>query len=164
MKRAAIALTTAGLTTGLLVAGTVPADATIKPFKIAGVRTGFTESQVRALKGEPREIVTGRVSMVGKVTRWKYGRNGDRLTVTFSGGEVFQIATRSTKQKTKLGVGPGSPVSLFKEKYPAQAGTCYRVRRGVKMCGYGPDPGAHELNFQIAGDRVDKVVAVRGMY
>ena len=164
MKRTALALTTAGLASGLLLAGTVPADATIKALGIAGVRTNMAKGEVRAVKGEPRDIGYGRVSMVGKVTRWKYGRNGDRLTVTFAEGVVIQVATKSEKQRTKLGVGPGSPASLFKEKYPAQASTCYRVRPGVKNCGYTPDPGAHELSFQVSGDRVVKVVAVLGTY
>lgn len=118
MKRTALALTTAGLASGLLLAGTVPADATIKALGIAGVRTNMSKGEVRAVKGEPRDIGYGRVSMVGKVTRWKYGRNGDRLTVTFAEGVVIQVATKSEKQRTKLGVGPGSPASCSRRSTP----------------------------------------------
>lgn len=114
----------------LLLAAPAAAHTTVVPQRsIAGIKLGMTREQVEARLGKPSEVNRANHDIVGSYTELRYGRT---YIAIFAGtdGEVFNITTRSRRERTSTGVGVGS--------------TERQVKRGVRRVRCDRSFGIHQ--------------------
>jgi hypothetical protein len=141
----------AALALALTAAGLLPAVAQARIVVNRGVdpaRIGMTLRDVRAALGRPdvRERSGRTVAMIYR---------SRKLVVTLVDGRVQIVSTRSRRQRTVTGVGPGTTLrALRRRAVDARCGT----KVGVEVCKIGSSrSGRRSTVFLIVGGVVDTV-------
>lgn len=147
MRRLAVTL----LAPAIALAFAATAQATIVPQKgMKGIRLSMTTDQVRKVLGKPDAVAFPKSEIQGRYKRYRYGLTTVDL---FSGrnGKVFNITTRSPKERTAKGVGVGSTEAEIAAKVPHVR--C-KVEFGYHHC---------QIGQSLAGRRVtDFAISRRG--
>ena len=111
-------------------------------------RIGMTAPQVRAKLGAP-DITERSGSTTSLVYRSR------KLVVTVLRGRVQIVSTRSRRERTVKGVGPGSPLRAVRR---GVRGVRCGTKAGVLACKVGSSrPGRRSTVFLISGGVVDTV-------
>jgi hypothetical protein len=106
---------------------------------IAGVKLGDTKKHVRSALGKPRCLSCAHGKLV-----WGFGAPLQGSVGFDSGGHVYGIATKSTREHTKSGIHPSSS-RLNAAGQPSVAGSSeLRVMHAYPhaRCGLGPQLGS----------------------
>jgi hypothetical protein len=82
---------------------------------IAGVPLGATRAQVQAILGAPDKDIAPKAGDSEHARFWDYGR-GLRIGFRDDGDAVTVLVTRSRRERTASGVGPGSSRALVKRR------------------------------------------------
>ena len=99
----------------------------------------MSKGEVRAVKGELRDIGYGRVSMVGQGHAMEVRPQWRPVDRHVRGRVVIQVATKSEKQRPNSASGP-DPRLLFKEKYPHRRRPATGFGPASRTAGYTPTP------------------------
>jgi hypothetical protein len=131
---------------GLVWVGT--ASALIVPQQsIGGIELDMTRGEVRALKGDPRDIDRG-TNKFGNYTVFKYGK----LRVTFQGNMgATAVWTRRPGQRTAEDIGVGSTETELRDAYPGAR--CRTETSTFRHCWTGRfQPGRRVTDYRIGID------------
>jgi hypothetical protein len=145
----------AALAPAVAVAGLLPALAQARIVVNRGVdpaRIGMTLREVRAALGRPdvRERSGRTVALIYR---------SRKLVVTLVDGRAQIISTRSRRQRTVAGVGPGTTLRALRRR--ARAARC-GTKAGVEACKIGSSrSGRRSTVFLIVGGVVDTVSVAR---
>lgn len=142
----------AGVVASLLISAPV-ASANIEVGKsIAGISLGMTEQQVVATFGPPKKTTSSKDEITGQqVRQLEY----NSALVDISNDAVILVATRSKKEKTSSGIGPGSTEKKLKKKIKGIKCSGKKLRVCAKGSG---KPGTVVTAFSISKSK--KVTAV----
>ena len=113
-------LGTVALMVGILVVpAPSPASAKIVPKKsIAGIRLRMTDDEVHATVGEPTSRFRRRFGPSDEpFPAWRYA--SERLLIVFVDGKALFVETRSRRERTGRGIGPGSTRTALLRGHPA---------------------------------------------
>ena len=122
---------------------------------IAGVRVGNTPAQVKAALGRPDSARKGRDAF-GPFTRYRY--TAESITVEFQGSKgVVRVSTTGVGDRTRRGVGVGSPEKTVKER--VRGITC-EVIAGDRSCHTGYAGRRRVTDFAMKNGRVVRVNVV----
>ena len=112
------------------------------------VRIGMTPREVQAALGRP-DVSERSGATVAMIYRSRM------LVVTIVGGRVQIVSTRSRKQRTATGAGPGTPRSALRRRLSGEH--CGR-KAGVEVCKIGSSrSGRRSTVFLIVDGVVDTV-------
>jgi hypothetical protein len=121
---------------------------------VGGIGLGMTAREVRARLGAP-DLAT-----VDGGSR-EYVYRDRALVVTLTRSRVAIVATRSRRERTPDGIGPGATTSALRRALPAAR--CGR-KAGVRFCRIGSiRPGQRSTTFQLEGELVVTVTVARGL-
>jgi hypothetical protein len=120
---------------------------------IAGIGLGMTATEVRARLGAPELAIDS-----GRLRELVY--RDRRLVVTLRGARVVIVSTRSRRERTARGIGPGSVSRAVGARVAhARCG----AKAGVPFCRVGSiRRGRRSTTFQIEGGRVVTVTVAMG--
>lgn len=139
-----------GAAAGALVLSAAPAaHARINPeVGIAKVKLGNTQKQVIKKKGQPDARKKMANEILGTVTLFKYGPNGDDLEVMLYDKRVIGVSTRSEAERTSEGTGVGSTKAEVKAEFPQAS--CDKIGGHKQICFNGDlDPGEAVTVFRL---------------
>ena len=145
----------------LVLAAAPSAQARINPeVGIAKVKLDNTQKQVIKKKGQPGSREKVQNEILGSVTVFKYGPNGDDLEVTLYDKRVIGVGTRSAAERTTGGTGVGSTQSEVKAEFP-QA-DCEKIGGRKQICMMGDfNPGEAVTTFRLTRKVVTEVEVAR---
>jgi hypothetical protein len=150
----------------VLVAATVVGSASavestiIRGVGIGKVRMGMTRGQVEHLLG--RDHPPGTRSSVAGATYVELGWNFGTFSVGFVGGSAVQVETTLKGEKTRDGIGVGSPFKAAARAYPQAICTFYFTSPGTGTSyGMGSDTRHVETALVVASDRKQLAFLVR---
>jgi hypothetical protein len=119
---------------------------------IGGVRVGMTARQVRAALGRADDVERS-----GSTSALVY--RARKLVVTLRAGRVLIVSTRSRRERTAAGVGPGSTLRALRA---GVGGTRCGAKAGVDFCKVGSSrSGRRSTVFLIVDGIVDTVSVAR---
>jgi hypothetical protein len=119
---------------------------------VGRARIGMTASQVRAVLGRPDDVERS-----GSTSALVY--RSRKLVVTLSAGRVQIVSTRSRRERTSRGVGPGSTLRALRA---GVGGTRCGAKAGVDFCKVGSSrSGRRSTVFLIVDGIVDTVSVAR---
>jgi len=131
---------------------------------INGVRLGATQASVKKVLGRPRStahcsVFTGCSPVPGAnpgTASWTYGPSQRKQTsYVFIKGRVALMGTFSSAERTNAGVGPGTSLTIARQRYPDLA--FHKFPPGQPPSGYYMTPPPTKM-----GDDFTMLVIARG--